>query len=141
MVGGAVPGDKSYNLLFQNPGSSRHWLKVKLIGTKTNRAALGAQIHATVKGPDGKRRSIYRTVGDNSSFGGNCLVELIGLLDSTSVEELAIHWPTSNTTQSFRNVAADQLIEISEGADAFVVRRQRPLPSPPHPELTTQPKT
>ncbi len=39
-VGGAVPGDAAYNVLFQNPGHDRHWLKVKLVGTQTNRAAL-----------------------------------------------------------------------------------------------------
>ena len=36
--GGIVPGDMSFPLLFKNPGHGRHWLKVKLIGTKTNRA-------------------------------------------------------------------------------------------------------
>ncbi len=64
-------------------------------------------------------RSIYRTVGNNSSFGGNSLVELIGLLDATSVSELNVTWPTSKSTQTFRNVSADQAIEITEGADAF----------------------
>ena len=38
------PATRAYNALFQNPGQGRHWLKVKLVGTKTNRAALGAQI-------------------------------------------------------------------------------------------------
>lgn len=123
-VGGAIPGDKSFNLLFQNPGHGRHWLKVKLVGTKTNRSALGAQLHATVRGPDGKRRSIYRTIGNNSSFGGNSLVELIGLLDATRVETLEVHWPTSHMTQSFRDLAADQAIEITEGTDAFQVLSQ-----------------
>ena len=42
-LGGATPGDQAYNALFQNPGQGRHWLKVKLVGTKTNRAALGAE--------------------------------------------------------------------------------------------------
>ena len=43
-VGGAVPGDRANNLLFQNPGHGRHWLKLKLVGTRTNRAALGAKV-------------------------------------------------------------------------------------------------
>jgi hypothetical protein len=122
-VGGAVPGDKSYNLLFQNPGHARHWLKVKLVGDKTNRAAIGARIRAVVKGPGGDKRSIYRTVGNNSSFGGNSLVELIGLLDATRVAELEVFWPTSATTQKFRDLAADQAIEITEGADSY-----KPIP-------------
>ena len=48
-VGGAVPGDKAYNLLFQNPGQGRHWLKVKLVGTRSNRAALGARIRVDLE--------------------------------------------------------------------------------------------
>ena len=52
-AGGGVPGDKSFNLLFQNPGHGNHWLKIKLVGSKSNRAALGAQIKAVVKGADG----------------------------------------------------------------------------------------
>ena len=33
-TGGAVPGDRSYNQLFRNPGHGRHWLKVRLVGTQ-----------------------------------------------------------------------------------------------------------
>ena len=124
-AGGGVPGDKAYNVLFQNPGHGRHWLKVKLVGTNSNRAAIGAKIKAVVQGADGKRRSIYRAVGNNGSFGGNSLVESLGLLDATIVAELEVFWPTSQTTQTFRDIAADQAIEITEGVDSF-----KPLPQP-----------
>ena len=115
-AGGAVPGDSAFNILFQNPLKGRHWLKVKLIGTKTNRSALGARIRVVVKNGDGTRQTIYRTVGNNSSFGGNSLVELIGLSQATTVEELEVLWPTSEEKQNFRDIAADQAIEITEGA-------------------------
>ena len=124
-AGGGAPGDRSYNALFQNPGHGRHWLKVKLVGTRTNRAALGTRIRADVRGPDGKLRSIYRTVGNNSSFGGNSLVESLGLVDATKVAELVVSWPTSGTTQTFRDIAADQAIEITEGADSVHVLPHR----------------
>jgi hypothetical protein len=127
--GGGVPGDSAYNQLFRNPRSGRHWLKVKLIGVKTNRAALGARIRAVVQDPDGRARSIYRTIGNNSSFGGNSLVELIGLRDATNVAELEISWPTSRTIQTFKNLVADQAIEITEGADSFKPIIQPRLPA------------
>src|SRR5262249_52472986 len=73
-TGGAVPGDRSYNHLFRNPGHGHHWLKLKLVGTKTNRAAIGARIRVDLRTPEGLGRSVYRTVGENSSFGGNSLV-------------------------------------------------------------------
>ncbi|MFM9961515.1 MAG: FG-GAP-like repeat-containing protein [Planctomycetaceae bacterium] len=124
-AGGAVPGDRAYNVLFQNPGHGRHWLKIKLVGDKSNRAALGARIKAVVLGADGKPRTIHRTVGNNGSFGGNSLVESIGLLDDTRVAELEVFWPTSQTTQTFRDIAADQAIEITEGVAVL-----KPLPQP-----------
>jgi hypothetical protein len=117
VAGGAVPGDRSYNLLFQNPGHGHHWLKVKLVGIKSNRAALGAKIQAVIEEADGEQRSIYRTVGNNGSFGGNSFVETIGLREATRVVELKVSWPTSQTTQTFHDIPADQAIEITEEVD------------------------
>ena len=80
-------------------------------------------------GPDGSR-SIHRVIGNNGSFGGNTLVESIGLLDAKSADCLTVTWPTSKTTQTFRDVAADQAIEITEGAEGYRVVTRKPLPSP-----------
>jgi len=129
-AGGGTPGDRAHNALFQNPGHGRHWLKVKLVGTQSNRAAMGARIQAAVRGADGTSRSIYRTVGNNSSFGGNSLVESIGLADASRVAELVISWPASGTTQTFRDIAADEAIEITEGADSIRVLPHRRIPVP-----------
>jgi len=127
-VGGAVPGDKAYNLLFQNPGHGRHWLKVKLVGTRTNRAALGARIRVDLQGRDGTTRSVYRQVGGASSYGGNTLVETIGLADATSIAALSVTWPASRSTQTFRDLAVNQSIEVTEGTDTPRVLNLPPLP-------------
>src|SRR5262249_34971311 len=105
--GGAVPGDPSDNLLYRNPGEGRHWLRLQLVGTRTNRAALGARIRVDLASPDGGARSIYRTIGNNSSSGGNTLIESIGLLDATRVAAVTVRWPASRMTQTFRDIAAD----------------------------------
>ena len=132
-LGGAVPGDGSYNLLFQNPGHGHHWIKVKLVGTRSNRGALGARLRVELKASDGTTRSIHRTIGDNSSFGGNSLVELIGLLDCTSVSELTVTWPVSRTTQRFRSLAADQNLVITEGSHSVQVVHPRTFTVPIRP--------
>ncbi len=124
-LGGATPGDQAYNALFRNPGAARHWLKVKLVGTRTNRAALGASLRIDITANDGQIRSIHRTIGNNSSFGGNPLVETIGLSDATRVASLTVSWPTSRTTQTFHDIQADQEIEITEGSDSFRIRPRR----------------
>ena len=49
-MGGAVHGDRYHNILFQNPGQGNHWLTVKLVGKKTNRAAIGARIKVVTGG-------------------------------------------------------------------------------------------
>jgi ASPIC and UnbV len=103
---------------------------VRLVGTRTNRSALGAKIQADLKDPGGVPRPIYRTIGNNGSFGGNTLVELIGLKDAMSVDRLTVTWPTSQTTQTFHNITADQSIEITEGADSFKVLIQPRLTPP-----------
>jgi len=126
-AGGAAPGDRAHDALFQNPGRGHHWLQVKLIGTRSNRAALGARITAVVPGNDGKLRSIYRTIGNNGSFGGNCLVESIGLLDATRVAELVVSWPASGITQTIHDIAANQEIEITEGVNSVWVLPHRPI--------------
>ena len=127
VLGGAYPGDQSYNALFQNPGHRRQWLKIKLVGTKSNRSALGAKIHAEFSTPDAAKRSVYRTVGNNGSFGGNTTVQLIGLGDAKSVAHLTVTWPTSRTQQTFENIAAGQSIVITEGDASFKVLKQPPI--------------
>ncbi len=131
-LGGAVPGDRGYNALFRNPGQGHRSLGVKLVGTKSNRSAIGARIRAEIKGPDGSTRSIYRTVGDNSSFGGNGLAQSFGLLDAAKVEALTIAWPAGGPPQVLRDLAAGRLVEITEGSDAVrVLATTTPEPARP----------
>lgn len=126
-MGGAVPGDQAYNILFQNPGHRRHWLKLKLVGTRSNRSAFGARIRVDLTDGRGQSRSIHRQVGGASSYGGNSLVELIGLDDTVRADLITVTWPASGKQQTFRSVTADQSIEITEGNAALrIVRRSEP---------------
>ncbi len=119
-VGGQTPGDKAHNVLFQNPGQRHHWLQVKLIGTKSNRSAIGAKVQAEVARPGGVSQTIYRTVSGGSSFGGNSLVVSLGLGEATSVKTLTITWPiAARTVQTFHDVRGDRAIEVVEGAESF----------------------
>ena len=127
-TGGAVNGDMFHDILFQNPGQGNHWLTVKLIGKKTNRAAIGARIK--VVGTGEQPLTVYRHVASGSSFGANPLEQTIGLAQSKQVAVLEIHWPTSGTTQVFRDIAVDQAIEVAEFADSYKPIDWKPLPQP-----------
>lgn len=127
-MGGAINGDKYHNVLFQNPGQGNHWLTVKLIGKQTNRAAIGARIKATTAGD--LPLTVHRHISSGSSFGGNPLQQTLGLGKAARVAVLEIHWPTSSTTQVFRDVDVNQAIEITEFATTYRKLPWQPIPRP-----------
>ena len=76
-MGGVVPSDQYHNIMFQNPGQGNNSLTIKLVGQKTNRAAIGARIKVVTAGE--KPLTVYRHVSTGSSFGANTLEQTIGL--------------------------------------------------------------
>jgi len=114
-----VPGDAHAFRLFQNPGNGNDWINLKLVGAKSNRAAIGARIKVTVENEGKSPRSIYRTVGSGGSFGASPLEQHIGLGKSAQILNIEIWWPASNTRQNFSSVAKNQFLEIKEGAEAY----------------------
>lgn len=122
-MGGAKPVDEYRDALFENPGFDRHWLQIKLVGTQSNRSGIGARIHVRLN-EAGENRSLYRFVGSGGSFGANPLREHIGLGTSREISSIEVFWPASNLRQTFRNLTADQFIEITEGEKDIRVIRQ-----------------
>ena len=119
-IGGAVPGDKHALRVFENPGNGNGWITLKLVGVKSNRAAIGARIKVTVENEGHGRRSIYRTVGSGGSFGANPLRQHIGLGKDAHIENIEIWWPASDTRQNFTGVGNNQVIEIKEFEKTFI---------------------
>lgn len=117
-MGGAYPGDAFGNALYENPGFSHHWLKLKLVGVASNRSAIGARIRLEFR-EQGKTRSVFRHVNSGGSFGANPLRQEIGLGTATSIDLLEIFWPKTGLTQTFRDVAVDQTLEITEGVARY----------------------
>ena len=127
-MGGAIPGDQYHNILFQNPGQGNNWLNLKLVGTKTNRPAVGARIKVVTDGPN--PLTVYRTIGTGSSFGANPFEQVVGIGKADRIALLEITWPTSQTTQTFRDVKVNQALEITEFAKDFRVREYKRIPLP-----------
>ena len=115
-MGGAYPGDRFSDTLYENPGFGNRWLSVRLVGTGSNRSAIGARIKVAVDTPDGPR-SIYKSVGSGGSFGANPLRQTIGLGDALRIEKLEVYWPSTGRTQLFPGVPMDTFIEVVEGKD------------------------
>jgi len=127
-MGGALNGDKYHNILFQNPGQGNNWLTIKLAGVKTNRPAIGARIKVVTAGE--KPLTIHRHVSSGSSFGANTLRQTIGLAKADRIALLQIDWPASGTTQVFRDIPANQMIEVTEFAPDYRAVKTQPIPLP-----------
>ena len=125
-MGGAVAGDAYHNILFQNPGQGNNWLTVKLKGVKSNRPAIGARIKIVTAGEH--PLTVYRHVTTGSSWGCNPLQQTIGLAKGERVALMEIHWPTTGTTQVFRDIAVNQAIEVTEFAKDYRKLDYKPRP-------------
>ena len=123
-IGGATPGDAHAFRVFRNPANANDWITVKLVGVKSNRAAIGAQIHVTVQDGSGAPRSVFRTVGSGGSFGASPIEQHIGLGPHAKILKLEVWWPASNTRQTFTHVNTNQFVAIKEFAKEYT-RLQR----------------
>ena len=127
-VGGAVPGDSYGEALFENPGAggANHWIALKLVGVKSNRAAIGAKIRVKLTGQVDGAPLRYREVTSGGSFGANSLMQHIGLGKGT-IDSLEIEWPSTRTKHVYRDVPVDSFLEIREFDDHFTLRNPRRL--------------
>ena len=126
-VGGATPGDRHAMRLFENPGNGNNWLSIKLVGTRSNRSAIGARIKVTATDEQGRKRDIYRAVTSGGSFGDSPLEQHVGLGRSHGPVDVEIWWPTSDTRQRFTGVAVNQWLRIEEGAKTYTTVKRTPV--------------
>ena len=98
------------SLLRNDVSGGRHWLKVLLVGVKTNRSAIGSRVVAHYGG----RRQAQELTAQSSFYSANDRRLHFGLGSETAAD-LTIRW-TNGAIETIRNVAADQLVTIREGA-------------------------
>jgi hypothetical protein len=92
----------------------RHWLSLKLEGTKSNRDAIGATV--AVVTADGTRQ--FATVKTSGSYLSSSDARLhFGLKDQATVARIEVHWP-SKIVQTFTNIPSDRMLVICETSDA-----------------------
>jgi enediyne biosynthesis protein E4 len=102
-------------LLRNNVGAKRNWLAVELVGTQSNRDAVGAMV--TIESGGAKQ---LRLVSAGSGFASQNTERLyFGLNDKTQVDVLTVRWPSGRIErfQSIRNqpIVARHVIRITEG--------------------------
>jgi hypothetical protein len=97
------------SLLRNDVIGANHWIKVKLTGTRSNRSAIGARV--TVK--YGDKLQTKEVLGQSSYLSVNDRRLHFGL-GSVAKVDLHVRWPLG-TNESFRNLAVDRLVHITEG--------------------------
>ena len=97
--------------LFHNVSPDKnHWILLKLVGTKSNRMAIGTQVRITMSDGSSQWNEVTTAVGYASS--SDTRVHF-GLGTFRQIKEIEVRWP-SGTKQLMRNVEADQIFSIEE---------------------------
>jgi enediyne biosynthesis protein E4 len=97
------------SLLRNDLTGNRNWLKVFLVGTKSNRSAIGSRVLARYSG----KLQAQAVMAQSSFYSVNDRRLHFGLGSSSHVD-LEIHW-TNGLVERFPAVEANQLVTIKEG--------------------------
>jgi hypothetical protein len=100
--------------LFRNLGNANHWLEFDLRGTMSNRDGLGATIEVTAGG----KSQLREQNGGYHRWAQHDRRLHFGLAQNT-LARVTVRWP-SGRIDSYSNVHADRLYEITEGNPALV---------------------
>ena len=92
--------------------NANHWILLKLVGVKSNRMGLGAQVRITT---DAGAQYNHATTSTGYACSSDPRVHF-GLGPSKVVKEIDIVWP-SRIHQTLHNVPADQVLTVTETAD------------------------
>jgi enediyne biosynthesis protein E4 len=96
-------------VLLNQTSTSNHWITFKLVGTKSNRDAIGAQVRISTS--NGNQ---FATVSTASSYQSSSDKRVhFGLGTADSVREVEIRWP-SGIRQLINDQRADRIVTITE---------------------------
>jgi hypothetical protein len=97
------------SLLRNDVTGSNHWLKVQLVGTTSNRSAIGATVIAAYGG----KRQAKAVMAQSSYLSANDRRLHFGLGEAKTAD-LEIRWP-NGAEEKYAAVACDRLVVIQEG--------------------------
>ena len=100
----------AYVLRNETP-TANHWLTLSLVGHRSNRDAIGAEIHLTTSA--GTQLLTVSTAG--SYLSSNDKRAHFGLGKDAVASKIEIHWP-SGVVQTLTNVKGDRIMQVDEPA-------------------------
>ena len=114
--------------LFHNEAATGHSLRVKLVGTKSNRDGIGAVVRVT----SGNAKQWQMLRSGSSYLSQSELVLTFGLGASTKADAIEIQWP-SGQVEKLSGIAGDQTITVEEGKGMVATRAYGKGPKPASP--------
>ncbi len=110
------------SLLHNNGAKKQNWIKLKLIGTKCNRTAIGARARVRT----GKHIQMDEVHSGTSVMSQGDLRLHFGLGDAETADSIEIRWPTTQKVEIFTKVKANQILIIREGEGILPALRKSP---------------
>jgi hypothetical protein len=99
------------HILHNETDTQNHWLTLSLVGHKSNRDAIGAEVKITTG--QGQQQATVTTCGSYLSSGDKRVH--FGLGNQSGVKEIRIRWP-SGIGQTLHDVKSNQILRIDEPA-------------------------
>ena len=96
-------------LLRNDGGNKKNWIMIHLIGTRSNRDAIGSKIQLTT----GNKTQTRWRVSSSGYLSQSDYRAHFGLGDHTQVDQIEIRWPTGKV-QTLKDVKANQVITVKE---------------------------
>jgi enediyne biosynthesis protein E4 len=100
------------SLLRNDGGNKQNWIKIKLIGTKCNRTAIGARLRVVT----GKHIQMDEVHSGSSVMSQGDLRLHFGIGKLTTIDTIEVRWPTTGKIEGFSGVKANQILTIREGS-------------------------
>ncbi|MGD0471110.1 MAG: CRTAC1 family protein [Terriglobales bacterium] len=100
------------SLLRNDGGNNNNWIKVKLIGTKCNRTAIGARVHLVT----GKHSQMDEVHCGTSVMSQSDLRLHFGVGQAKKIDRLDVNWPTTQKVETFTDLDTNQILVIKEGS-------------------------
>lgn len=92
-----------------------HWVMLKLVGTRSNRSAIGARARLFA----GERVLVEEVRGGGSYYSQNDLRVHFGLGAATKIDRVEVRWP-NGLEEQWTDVGIDRLVTLKEGTGAPV---------------------
>jgi enediyne biosynthesis protein E4 len=100
------------SLLRNDGGNKQNWIKIKLIGTKCNRTAIGARVRVMT----GEHVQMDEVHSGSSVMSQGDLRLHFGIGKAETVDVIEVKWPTTGKLERFPQVKANQILSIREGS-------------------------